>query len=112
MAAVVIVIEHAERQVRFTCLDIATCGVEECACTLIEIGALGGSILPNLLGQSKQHTGSSASGFIVYTALALLILVMLRAASRQWTRASVGAGGRVLASANSKQDVSSVLTYQ
>ena len=31
-----------------------------------EIGALGGSILPNLLGQSKQRTGSYTMGFLIY----------------------------------------------
>ncbi len=61
-----------------------------------EIGALGGGILPNLFGQSKQHTGSYRAGFIVYAALACLILVMLRLVSRQWTRTWVGAGGRAL----------------
>jgi NNP family nitrate/nitrite transporter-like MFS transporter len=60
-----------------------------------EIGALGGSLLPNLLGQSKQHTGSYASGFIVYAAFTLLILVMIRVAGRQWTRTWVHAGDRV-----------------
>ena len=77
-----------------------------------EIGALGGSILPNLLGQSKQHTGSYASGFIVYATLALLVLVMIRIVARQWTLAWVGQGGRVLALVNSEQDASNVLTYQ
>jgi NNP family nitrate/nitrite transporter-like MFS transporter len=62
-----------------------------------EIGALGGSILPNLLGQSRQHTGSYRAGFIVYAALAFAILLMLRFVSRRWTRTWVGAGGRALA---------------
>lgn len=61
-----------------------------------EIGALGGGILPNLLGQSKQHTGSYAAGFIAYAAIAFLILIMLRIISRRWTRTWVGAGGRAL----------------
>jgi len=61
-----------------------------------EIGALGGSILPNLLGQSKQHTGSYAAGFIVYSVLALCVLVMIRVVSKQWTRTWVGAGGRAV----------------
>ena len=61
-----------------------------------EIGALGGGILPNLLGQSKQHTGSYAAGFIAYAAIASLILVMLLVVSRRWTKTWVGAGGRAL----------------
>jgi NNP family nitrate/nitrite transporter-like MFS transporter len=61
-----------------------------------EIGALGGGILPNLLGQSKQHTGSYRMGFIVYAALACAILIMLRYVSKEWTRTWIGAGGRAL----------------
>lgn len=61
-----------------------------------EIGALGGGILPNLLGQSKQHTGSYRTGFIVYAALACTILAMLRYVSKEWTRTWIGAGGRAL----------------
>jgi MFS transporter, NNP family, nitrate/nitrite transporter len=60
-----------------------------------EIGALGGGILPNLLGQSKQHTGSYRSGFLLYAVLALAVLVMMRIAARSWTRTWVGSGGRV-----------------
>jgi MFS transporter, NNP family, nitrate/nitrite transporter len=59
-----------------------------------EIGALGGGILPNLLGQSKQHTGSYTSGFVIYAALATIVLVVLRIVSKQWTKTWVGAGGR------------------
>jgi NNP family nitrate/nitrite transporter-like MFS transporter len=58
-----------------------------------EIGALGGSILPNLLGFSRQYTGSYRTGFIVYAMLAAAILVMLRAVSKGWT-SWVGQGGR------------------
>lgn len=61
-----------------------------------EIGALGGGILPNLLGQAKQHTGSYAAGFIVYAALALCVMVMMLVVSRQWTKSWAGAGGRAL----------------
>jgi NNP family nitrate/nitrite transporter-like MFS transporter len=61
-----------------------------------EIGALGGGILPNLLGQSKQHTGSYTTGFTIYAALAFVILIMLRLVSKSWTRTWVGAGGRAL----------------
>jgi NNP family nitrate/nitrite transporter-like MFS transporter len=61
-----------------------------------EIGALGGGVLPNLLGQSKQHTGSYAAGFIAYAAIASGVLLMLLIVSRRWTRTWVGAGGRAL----------------
>lgn len=61
-----------------------------------EIGALGGSILPLALSQSKQHTGTYRLGFIAYAALALVILLMLRIVSRSWTKTWVGAGGRAI----------------
>jgi NNP family nitrate/nitrite transporter-like MFS transporter len=61
-----------------------------------EIGALGGGVLPNLLGQSMQHTGSYAMGFILYAVLAFAILTMIRIVSKRWMRTWVGAGGRAL----------------
>jgi len=61
-----------------------------------EVGAIGGSILPNLLGQSKQRTGSYAGGFVVYAAIAFAILIMLQIVSRRWTKTWVGKGGRAL----------------
>jgi len=62
-----------------------------------EIGALGGGVLPNLLGQSMQRTGSYATGFIIYAALAFAVLLMIRAVSKGWTRTWVGKGGKALA---------------
>ncbi|WP_263384366.1 nitrate/nitrite transporter [Granulicella arctica] len=59
-----------------------------------EIGALGGSILPLALSQSKQHTGSYAIGFTCYAGLAFAILLMLRLVSRSWIKTWVGPGGR------------------
>jgi NNP family nitrate/nitrite transporter-like MFS transporter len=61
-----------------------------------EIGALGGSILPLALSQSRQHTGSYRLGFIAYALLAVLILLMLRIVSRTWTKTWVGPGGLAL----------------
>ena len=61
-----------------------------------EIGALGGSILPNLLGQSRQHFGSYAPGFLLYIGIAFLVFAMMRIVARKWTRSWVGAGGRAL----------------
>jgi NNP family nitrate/nitrite transporter-like MFS transporter len=61
-----------------------------------EIGALGGGILPNLLGQSKQHTNSYRSGFLFYALLAIIVLIVMRVASRSWTKTWVGAGGRIV----------------
>ncbi len=64
-----------------------------------EIGALGGSILPNVLGFSKQHTGNFGAGFVGYAAFALLVLLMLRLVSRRWTGRWIARGGRALVSA-------------
>lgn len=61
-----------------------------------EIGALGGGILPNLLGQAKQHTGSYGAGFAVYTVLAFSVLLLLRHVSREWMQTWAGAGGRAI----------------
>lgn len=61
-----------------------------------EIGALGGSILPNVLGQSKQHTGKFGLGFIAYAVFATMVLVMLRVVARGWVKSWVGPGGRAL----------------
>lgn len=69
-----------------------------------EIGALGGGILPNLLGQAKQHTGSYAIGFIAYAILALAILGMLLIISRRWTHTWVEAGGRAVIQASEAPD--------
>jgi len=77
-----------------------------------EVGALGGSILPNLLGQSKQFTGSYGLGFMIYTTLARIVLVMIRRVASQWTRKWVGAGGRALPTVDMEQNAHSVLTYQ
>ena len=61
-----------------------------------EIGALGGGILPNVLGLSKQHLGSYRMGWIGYAAFAFVVLVVMRIVSRSWTRTWVGSGGRAL----------------
>ncbi|MGA8940810.1 MAG: MFS transporter, partial [Acidobacteriaceae bacterium] len=64
-----------------------------------EIGALGGGILPNVLGQSRQRTGSFGAGFAAYAAFTFVMMIMLYVVSRKWTRTWVGAGGRVLMTA-------------
>jgi NNP family nitrate/nitrite transporter-like MFS transporter len=67
-----------------------------------EIGALGGGILPNVLGLSKQHTGSYRVGWICYAALAFLILIMMRIVARNWTKTWVSVGGRAHANLSTK----------
>ena len=62
-----------------------------------EIGALGGSIIPNAMGVSKQATGSFAAGFGFFAALAVFVCVVLFVAQRRWVGRWIGPGGRVLA---------------
>jgi MFS transporter, NNP family, nitrate/nitrite transporter len=53
------------------------------------VGGLGGFMLPTMLGQFKQHTGSFAAGFIVLGSIAALALVLLRwlmATNVNWKR--------------------------
>lgn len=63
-----------------------------------EVGALGGGLLPNVLGQSKQHTGAFGMGFACYAGFTTCVLVMLVLVSRRWTTSWVGTGGRALPS--------------
>jgi NNP family nitrate/nitrite transporter-like MFS transporter len=53
------------------------------------VGGLGGFVLPTMLGQFKQHTGSFAAGFLVLGAVATTALVLLRwlmATNAHWKR--------------------------
>jgi NNP family nitrate/nitrite transporter-like MFS transporter len=59
-----------------------------------EIGALGGGLVPNAMGLSKQYGGSYAWGFIIFAVLALAMLVMLRVMQLRWTRTWAEKGGR------------------
>lgn len=59
-----------------------------------EIGALGGSFLPNAMGLSKQYFGTFQWGFISFMALALIALIVLRVAQEKWTKSWVDEGGR------------------
>ncbi len=59
-----------------------------------EVGALGGAILPNAMGFSKQWTGTYAWGFLFYAALSTVVLVALMLLQRHWTRTWVGPWGR------------------
>ena len=61
-----------------------------------EIGALGGSILPNVMGLSKQHTGSFATGFVIYACLAGAVLAILLLVQRYWIGKWIGKGGKAL----------------
>ncbi|ACL56690.1 MFS transporter [Methylobacterium nodulans] len=62
-----------------------------------EIGALGGAILPNAMGLSKQFTGGFAAGFVGYAVFTAVVLGCLTLWSRQWVGRWVGPRGKVLA---------------
>jgi NNP family nitrate/nitrite transporter-like MFS transporter len=59
-----------------------------------EIGALGGGLVPNAMGLSKQYTGTYLWGFVLFAALALVVLVMMRRMQLRWTRTWAEKGGR------------------
>ena len=59
-----------------------------------EIGALGGGLIPNAMGLSKQYTGSYFTGFASFAACAVIVLVMLRFMQLRWTRTWAEKGGR------------------
>ncbi len=63
-----------------------------------EIGALGGSILPNVMGLSKQYTGAYATGFVIYAGIAATVLAVLLFVSRYWVGKWIGKGGKALTS--------------
>jgi NNP family nitrate/nitrite transporter-like MFS transporter len=73
-----------------------------------EIGALGGGILPNMLGQSKQHTGSYRTGFLLYAALAVGVLIVMRIVARSWTRSWIDPGGLAIDAASARTAVATV----
>lgn len=59
-----------------------------------EIGALGGGLVPNAMGLSKQYLGSYAWGFVLFAALSLLMLGVMRVMQIRWTRTWAERGGR------------------
>ena len=61
-----------------------------------EIGALGGGLLPNAMGLSKQYTGSFAVGFVAYAVIAAVVLGCLFVWQRKWVGTWVGPRGKVL----------------
>lgn len=58
-----------------------------------EIGALGGALLPNVMGLSKQWTGAFGPGFLIYAGFTALVFLVLRLLQRRWTRTWVGPNG-------------------
>jgi NNP family nitrate/nitrite transporter-like MFS transporter len=59
-----------------------------------EIGALGGAIVPNAMGLSKQFAGTYLWGFVLFAVLAIAMLGMLRVMQLRWTRTWAEKGGR------------------
>ena len=59
-----------------------------------EVGALGGGLVPNAMGLSKQYFGTYSGGFYVFAALSVIMLMMLRVMQIRWTRTWAEKGGR------------------
>jgi NNP family nitrate/nitrite transporter-like MFS transporter len=59
-----------------------------------EFGALGGGLVPNAMGLSKQYLGTYAWGFVIFAGLACVMLIMLRVMQLRWTRTWAEKGGR------------------
>ncbi len=59
-----------------------------------EIGALGGGLVPNAMGLSKQYLGTYAWGFVLFAVLALAMLSVMRVMQLRWTRTWAEKGGR------------------
>ena len=59
-----------------------------------EVGALGGGLVPNAMGLSKQYTGTYLWGFVLFSLCAVLVLLMLRTMQIRWTRTWAEKGGR------------------
>ncbi len=47
-------------------------------------GGLGGFLLANMMGQSRQHTGSYLAGLLIFASLCLLALVGLGLVKKRW----------------------------
>ncbi|WP_137895550.1 MFS transporter [Ramlibacter sp. 2FC] len=59
-----------------------------------EAGALGGGLVPNAMGLSKQYTGTYLWGFVGFAVCAVIVLGMLRVMQIRWTRTWAEKGGR------------------
>jgi NNP family nitrate/nitrite transporter-like MFS transporter len=62
-----------------------------------EIGALGGGLVPNAMGLSKQYLGSYLWGFVFFGTLSLAMLGVMRVMQIRWTRTWAEKGGRARA---------------
>jgi NNP family nitrate/nitrite transporter-like MFS transporter len=90
----------------FQLVPLRWVGASAIAMSLIgEVGALGGGLIPNMMGYSKQYLGSYRFGFIGWGILALGIFVMYMKVQRHWTTTWVGKGGRALTHTNPKSSL-------
>jgi NNP family nitrate/nitrite transporter-like MFS transporter len=64
-----------------------------------EVGALGGGLIPAVMGVAKQFLGSYAWGFLLFAVAGALMLGLLRWMQAGWTRTWAGRGGRARAGA-------------
>ncbi|HEX6707997.1 MAG TPA: MFS transporter [Albitalea sp.] len=62
-----------------------------------EIGALGGGVVPNAMGLSKQYFGTYAWGFVLFALLSVVMLGVMRFMQIRWTRTWAEKGGRARA---------------
>ena len=62
-----------------------------------EIGALGGGLVPNAMGLSRQYLGSYSWGFVLFAVLSLIALAVMRLMQIRWTRTWAEKGGRARA---------------
>jgi NNP family nitrate/nitrite transporter-like MFS transporter len=69
-----------------------------------EIGALGGGLVPNAMGLSKQYLGTYAWGFVLFAVLAVVMLGVMRVMQIRWTRTWAEKGGRARAHAQQAQE--------
>ena len=59
-----------------------------------EVGALGGGLVPNAMGLSKQYLGTYLWGFVLFALLSVLMLFVMRVMQLRWTRTWAEKGGR------------------
>jgi MFS transporter, NNP family, nitrate/nitrite transporter len=64
-----------------------------------EVGALGGGLVPNAMGLSKQYLGTYAWGFVLFAVLSLVMLGVMRFMQIRWTRTWAERGGRARSTA-------------
>jgi NNP family nitrate/nitrite transporter-like MFS transporter len=70
-----------------------------------ELGALGGGLVPNLMGMAKQYLGSYTWGFAIFAVLGAIVLLVMRRLQATWTHTWAGKGGRARATADTPAPV-------